>query len=491
MPDDFPLTQGLLDLASRQNGTVLQTHISWVVLLGDLAYKIKKPVDFGFLDFSTLPQRLHACQEELRLNRRLAADWYLAVVPICGTPAAPQFEGAGEPFEYAVKMRRFPPHALLDELLGQGAVSRQMIEQLADSLADFHHGCPAAPADGTSSAFGTYDSIVGPARQNFAQLAPFDANIKLAEPLARLAQWTENAAAKLQTTFSRRLQQDHVRECHGDLHAGNIAWIDGEPVIFDAIEFNADFRWIDTISEIAFLVMDLYARRQPQLARAALNRYLEQTGDYAGVAVLDFYLVYRAMVRAKIAAFEADWQRCRDYLQLARGFIEPPPARLYITHGLSGSGKSTVSAAMAATEPRLIRIRSDVERKRLFGLPALASSRAAGNIYTPEATRLTYRQIMDDARLCLASGYSCIVDAAFLRRNERLRFAELARAWQTPYTLVSCQADQATLISRLHARQRAGNDASEADESILHKQLTWAEPLNAAELAHARIIRSP
>lgn len=485
MSDTFPLSQSLLELAREQNGTVLQTHISWVVLLGDLAYKIKKPVDFGFLDFSTLSQRLHACEEELRLNRRLAADWYLAVVPISGTPARPEIEGTGEPFEYAVKMRRFPPHALLDEQLDQGTVDRPMIEQLADTIAAFHRQCPAAPADG---AFGNHAAILAPARQNFEQLAPFGTDIDLPEPLARLAQWTESTAAQLQTTFAQRLQHGHVRECHGDLHAGNIAWIDDKPVIFDAIEFNAGFRWIDTISEIAFLVMDLHARRQPQLARAALNRYLENTGDYAGVAVLDFYLVYRAMVRAKIAAFEANWPRCRDYLQLALNFITPTPACLHITHGLSGSGKSTVSHAMTVNEPRLIRIRSDVERKRLFGLHALASSHNKLDIYTPAATRLTYRKIMDDARRCLASGYSCIVDAAFLRRNERLRFAELARAWQANYSIIDCQADLPTLIDRLRARQHAGNDASEADEAILLKQTAWAEPLDARELAHTRTI---
>ena len=487
MPDDFPLTQGLLDLVRQRNGTLLQTHISWVVLLDDHAYKIKKPVNFGFLDFSTLPDRLHACQEELRLNRRLAADWYLAVVPVCGTPAAPELDGAGEAFDYAVKMRRFPPHALLDELLEAGAVNTAMIEQLADNVADFHQRCPVSP---TGSRYAAFDAILAPARQNFAQLAPFTAAIDLPGILAELAAWTEHTAQRLQPVFYQRAQQGHVRECHGDLHAGNIAWIDNKPVIFDAIEFNAAFRWIDTISELAFLVMDLFARQQAELAQCALNRYLEQSGDYQGVAVLDFYLVYRAVVRAKIAAFEANWPRCRDYLQLALSFTRPPPARLMITHGLSGSGKSTVSRNLAATQARLIRIRSDVERKRLHGLGALETSHEKMNIYTASATRLTYRLIMDAARACIAGGYSCIVDAAFLRRNERQRFAELARAWRVPFTIISCRADQATLTARLRARQQAGRDASEADETVLLKQLGWAEPLSAMEQQRTRIIES-
>lgn len=479
MNPDSSFALGLQQLADSRHGQLLQTHISWVLLVDDVAYKIKKPVNFGFLDFSDLAKRRHACEEELRLNRRLAPDWYLAVVPIGGTAAQPQLEAPGTPLEYAVKMRRFPAGSLLAQLLQHQQVTAAMIERLADTIAAFHAGLPPA---GNVEDWGRPDSIIAPVRQNFAQLAPFEAQIGLPGILSTLSQWSENHAERLRPAFTARRCNGHIRECHGDLHAGNIAWANAAPLIFDAIEFNPDLRWGDTISEIAFTVMDLQARQQPELARLLLNRYLEQSGDYAGLPLLDFYLVYRAVVRAKIAAFEANWPACREYLQLAQSFTRPPPPRLFITHGLSGSGKSTVSAHMALTQPRLIRIRSDVERKRLFGLAPLQPSRSHGNIYTPQATRQTYRQIMNGARNCLAGGYSCIVDAAFLKRNERHRFAELAQAWNVPYGIVHCEASRATLLARLQTRQQSGNDASEADAAILKKQLEWSEALTPAEL---------
>ncbi len=470
---------------------VLQTHISYVLLAGDYAYKIKKPVNLGFLDFSTLDARRRCCEEELRLNRRTAADIYLATVRITGTVVAPVLDGDGPAIEYAVKMRRFAQDDLLDRMAERGECSPALVDALARKLAAFHATVAIAEPN---SPFGTAERVMAPPRANFDHIEELIGESPDVPQLERLRTWTDREGARLARVFADRRRDGFVRECHGDLHLGNIALIGGEPTPFDCIEFNADLRWIDVMNEVAFLVMDLADHRLPGLAIRCLNAYCEATGDYAGLAVLRFYMVYRAMVRAKIACIRIQQPgiateakaaiavEYRGYFHLAERLAHRGTTALLLTHGLSGSGKTTV-AGVLAERFGAIRIRSDVERKRLFGLEASArtSSAVGGGIYDPEATRRTYGRLADLARSVIAAGWPVVVDATFLRETERTAFRVLARELSVPVVIVSCTAPEAELRARILAREQACSDASEAGLAVLARQRDSSEPTSREE----------
>lgn len=462
---------------------VVETHVSWVLLAGRYAYKIKKALNLGFLDYTTLARRRRFCEEEVRLNRRLAPNIYLDVVSIGGSRKAPRF-GARPAIEYAVRMRRFPVSRQMDRLLAHGKVEPRHLDALAAMLAAFHRGLPAAP-DGTD--WGSPARIRGEIRQNFAQLRTLLSAPSDLDAVAQLEAATRAEYAACRKVFSRRRAQGCVRECHGDLHLGNVVLSDGTPVPFDGIEFDPALRWIDVIDEAAFLAMDLMRYQRADLAWCFLNGWLEQTGDYAGLAVLRFYLAYRATVRAKVAAIRAGQgadarasEDCRAYLALANACLSERRPWLAITHGLPGSGKSTF-AQVAAMRLGAVRIRSDVERKRLFGLRPLDDSRSAGagaGIYGVDATRRTYERLRRLARDTLKAGFPVIVDAAFLRREERDCFRALAQECAVPFALVSLQASEAVLRARI--AQRRG-DASEAGLAVLHALRAVQQPLSQRE----------
>lgn len=473
----------------------LQTHISHVLLAGDYAYKIKKPLDLGFLDFSTLERRRYCCEEELRLNRRLAPQLYLEVVPIIGTAAEPRIGGEGEALEYAVRMRRFPQEALLS----RREVTPELIDRIAERVAAFHASIPAAPAD---SPFGQPEAVLFPMQQNFDQIRHFLANDSaLLAGLDPLEHWTRETYQQLRATLAARRAEGHIRECHGDMHLGNIALIGSELAIFDGIEFNPSLSWIDRINEVAFFVMDLEQAGRRVLARRFLNRYLELTGDYAGLSVLDFYKVYRALVRAKVTAIRfgqpglgeaeragvaTEYER---YVALAESYIRPRRPRLLITYGVSGSGKS-VLVRMLREEMPLIQVRSDVERKRLCGLGEAerSGSAASGGIYTEDATRRTYDHLRRLAEGILEAGYDVCIDATFLKGWQRALFASLAQEQGCELRILVPEAPEAVLRERVRVRHVAGEDASEADVAILESQLQAREPLSEAELRVALVV---
>ena len=268
---------------------VIETHISYVLLSGAYAYKIKKAVALGFLDFSTLARRRMYCEEELRLNRRLAPELYLAVVAITGPPDVPRFAGNGEAIEYAVQMTRFSQEDLLDRQLAVGCLSPDMIDQLADQLADFHGGAERAPPDGR---FGSPEAVWEPMAQNFAQLGKQLSDAAHRSRLADLEAWSRKRFSQLAGLLATRLRDGWIRECHGDLHLGNIARTGAGLRIFDCIEFDPGLRWIDVLNEIAFLTMDLEERGRADYGHRLLNRYLEANGDYSGLPLLAFYTVY-------------------------------------------------------------------------------------------------------------------------------------------------------------------------------------------------------
>ena len=467
----------------------IETHISHLLLAGEYAYKIKKPVDLGFLDFTTLAARRFYCEEELRLNRRLAPQLYLELVAIGGSCAAPVLGAAKGVIEYAVKMRRFAQEALFDRLAARSELECRHIDDLAGFIAGFHGAAARATA---ADSYGSATAVAQPMRQNFAQIKLLLASDSERKMLAAIENWSLRRHADLVPVFEMRRAQGFVRECHGDLHLGNIAWVDGAAMPFDCIEFNAELRWIDVMSEVAFLVMDLHMSGRDDFANRFLDGYLERSGDYAGLMLLDNYLVYRAMVRAKIAAIRAaqpeadeDGRRaaqadCAAHLALALRFTKPRRLALVIMHGLSGSGKSYVSQRLV-TQSSMMRLRSDVERKRLQGLAAQAKSGSGGfsGLYRVEATRATYAELARLARQVLAAGWPLVIDAAYLQRWQREIFRKLAAELALPFLIVSCRVDTALLRERVRQRSATGRDASEADLRVLEQQIASVEPLES------------
>ena len=492
------LVLGLVDSMRNQAETgrvlLVETHISWVLLSGHYAYKIKKCIALGFLDFSSLQDRRYYCEEEIRLNRRLAPSLYLNVISIGGSSEAP-FLGGQPAQEYAVRMRRFAASKQLDRLVLNNKISPQHIDSLAATIAYFHSSLPAAALN---SPFGTAKAIRADAEQNFEQLQGLLAEQTDIEILAALRRANEGEYATCRSLFGQRRMQGFVRECHGDLHLGNIVVIDGKPTPFDGIEFNPALRWIDVISEVAFTVMDLLHHQRIDLAWRFLNAWLEATGDYAGIPLLRFYIAYRAMVRAKVSAIRAaqaglthresaeTWASCRGYLALAADCYVRKQAALIITHGLPGSGKTTFSQ-MALERLPAIRLRSDVERKRLFGLAPLAHSQASSGIdlYATDITQRTYARLHELARELLLAGYRVIVDAAFLQQEERDHFSQLANELSVPFAIASLQARPETLRVRIMQRHQAANDASEADIAVLEKLHMSQQPLSPRERKQA------
>ncbi len=482
---------GLL-AADGQAVELLETHISWILLTRDHAFKIKKPVNLGFLDFSTLEKRKHFCEQELRLNRRFAPQLYQGVVTIGGTPESPHLDDLGAPLEYAVRMRRFPADALMDQLLDRGGVTAEMIDQIGQRTAALHASAPVAPAD---SDFGTPEQVWHPLAQGFAQLkallgSDHPEHTRLTETCA----WSERQYTALRSILAQRKASGRVRECHGDMHLGNLVALESGITPFDALEFDPALRWIDPMSEIAFLIMDLDHRAQPRLARRFLNHYLEQSGDYTGLSLLPFYLVYRATVRAKINAIRqrqpqlapeeavASAAQPHSYLALAQSYTRPPLPFLAITHGPSASGKS--KAAMALVEGLgVLRIRSDVERKRLAGLTPLeqSASQPGQGLYSEDMTQQTYRRLEQLARSAIDAGFSVVIDATFLERERRRQFMQLANTLKAPFIILSCMAPQGALRERLARRQNAAANVSEATPEVLARQLRNQSPLTPEE----------
>lgn len=499
MPDKNQrnLIRSLQNLSVYPHGTdrfqMIETHISWVFLCGPYAYKLKKALNLGFLDFTTLDKRKFYCTEELRLNGRLAPELYLAVVPITGTPEQPQLGGPGAAIEYAVKMRRFPQEALLSNRADQQRLEKTHIDQIIAQVADFHQTIPAATA---GTRYGNPEQVSAPVRENFAQIRERTREPRHVESLERMHAWAEQEYQTRYEQFRQRKQLGFIRECHGDMHLGNMAVIDGRPVIFDGIEFNPDLYWIDVMSEAAFLCMDLENRKMRNFAMRFLNGYLELTGDYAGLRVFRYYLAYRAMVRAKVAVIRLSQEAGRNpqsptaqeferYLQLALGYTRPQRPVLLVTHGLSGSGKSTLSAPLAE-KMGAIRIRSDRERQRLFGKGKMEGEPATigQGVYSNDATRKTYAKLAELAAAVLESGHSAIIDATFLERPQRDPFKQLADHLGAPMRILFFRADAAALRQRIQVRQRVGRDISEADLSVLEHQLAAYAGLDDDEQGH-------
>ena len=471
---------------------IVETHISWVILAGPFAYKIKKALDLGFLDFSTLEKRRFACSEEIRLNRRTAPDIYLDVVAIAGNATAPRF-GAAPVIEYAVRMHRFAREDGLDFLLARGALATADVDAVAAMIAAFH----AQAERSAGTAHGDPAQVQGDALANFVQMPLDGLNDDARKQLDHLRDWTLAEHARQAARMEARRRSGFVRECHGDLHLANMVRQNGRIVAFDCIEFSAEMRWIDVINDIAFTLMDLRHCGRPDLARRVQDIYLANTGDWDGVVLLPFYLTYRAMVRAKVAAIRASsavpeteahraaMRDCLAHLQLAGEFTRTGRGRLIITCGVSGSGKSHLTGGLIEVRD-WIRLRADVERKRLAGLAPLEQSHSdpQQGLYTPAATARVYAHLAALAEPMIAAGMTVIVDATFLRRTQRRAFGELAARLRVPFCILHLDADRTELEHRITTRNALGNDPSEADGTVLAAQLASAEPVTADETAY-------
>ena len=469
---------------------VIETHISWVVLTGPFAYKIKKPMNFGFLDFTDLSSREHFCNEELRLNQRLTQGLYLEVLSINGSADAPQLGGSGPTIEYALKMRQFPQSQLLSDVQARGELSEAHIDALAKQIADFHGATPAVAASHTLC---TPEAIAAPMRQNFEQIRPMLSDAADLQQLDALEAWVEASYTRLEPLLAQRASNGLIRECHGDIHLGNATLLDGQVVLFDCIEFNEPFRLIDIASDAAFLAMDLEDRGLKPFSRRFVSAWLERTGDYAALELLNFYKAYRAMVRGKVSLFrlgqETDavqraviLRQYRRYATLAESYSAIPSRLLAITHGVSAVGKSHV--AMRLVEALgAIRLRSDVERKRLFGEQNSADQDQLGaGIYNQDASAATYQRLHQLADAALHAGFPVVIDATYLKQAQRQAAGQVAEDTGVPFLILDCHAPDAVIASWLALRQDRAQDPSDATMDVIKAQQASREALSQDEL---------
>lgn len=471
---------------------VLETHISYVVLTGPYAYKIKKPVELSFLDFSTVEKRKHYCFEELRLNRRFSPDLYLAVIAITGSTEAPVLNGPGEVIDYVLKMVQFDTRAQLESVLKEDHLDTESVQVLAEHLAQFHRSVDKD----MEGDFGTPEVVQRCIKDNFSEIAPC-VKSDCQRAVGALEEWVDEQLRARWTAIAHRKKRGFVRECHGDLHLGNMVVINGSIRLFDCLEFNERLRWIDVVSEVAFLVMDFDYHGRRDLAFCFMNRYLMETGDYAGLELLPLYLVYRAMVRAKVACLRSlqstdggQSAALLAYLELARQCTGLPQPVLFITHGVSGSGKSWISERITNLLPA-VHIRSDVERLRCRNVSADGGLKGGPpNRYDKESIDQNYDRLLRLAEIILKAGFSVVVDATFLQGARRERFRRLAATVDAPFRILDFQCAEAVLRERVNRRKLEGRDPSEATVDVLEKQLKSAQPLNIWEKNHSISIRS-
>ena len=462
-PEAYPHRPGEIELR--------QTHISWVFLAGELVYKIKKPVDFGFLDFTTLEKRKHFCEREVVLNRRLCPEIYLGVVPVVKTPEGFRFEGEGEVVEWAVKMRRLPEEGMMGRLIKEGALTRNHLELLVQKLVPFYQ---KAETGLEVNRYGSLETVRFNVEENFEQTRAF-----VGKALSRLryeyiVAWSRRFMEENQGLFSARIEGGFIRDGHGDLYSANICYDDlREVYVFDCIEFNERFRCGDVAQDLAFLSMDLDFHGLTDFSRFFINRYVELSNDPGLYDLLDFYKCYRAYVRGKIGCFtwasegvpqeerEAALANARRYFDLAYRYAGGKPF-LIVVFGLSGTGKS-VLARTISTELLAEYYNSDVVRKELAGL--LPSEHRyepfEKGLYAPEMTERTYEELLRRAEAALLTGRDVVLDATYRKRAHREALLQLARKLEVPILFILCEAPEEVIRERLERRAQEAEEPSD------------------------------
>ena len=470
---------------------LMQTHASAVLLTGEFAYKLKKPVNFGFLDYSTVEKRQHFCNEEIRLNQRGAKELYLEVVAISHQDDKYCLGSDGEIVDYAVKMVQFPQESLLSNMFESGQITTTDVEEIGRVVARFH--ADAQKSEYISS-FGQVERVRRSIDDNYRQTEKYIGCAQTQQQYTETKAYTDRFLLEHSQLFLDRIAGGFIRECHGDLHLRNICRWHDKTLLFDCIEFNEPFRFVDTMYDVAFAVMDLEARGRKDLANRFLNTYAEQTGDWAGLQVLPMYLSRQAYVRAKVTSFlledpgissedkAAAAQTAGDYYRQAWAYTQSHQGRLIMLSGLSGSGKSTlgkqISQAMGG-----VHLRSDAVRKHLGGIPLL--NKGGDSLYTPEMTARTYQQVLELGAKLAAQGFTVILDAKYDRVSLRATVIDLAQSQGIPIQIVYCTASASVLRDRL--QHRTGDIADATVDLLASQQAAW-EDFTPAERAYVTVV---
>lgn len=440
----------------------LSTHGAHVFLAGDRAYKIKRAVDLGFFDFSTLEKRAKFLSLELDLNRRAAPGLYLGLRRLArSADGRLAWDGAGEVVEWVLEMRRFDQASLFDRMVREGRLTRRHVDLVADAIARLHRDADIRRDFGSADAYAR--SVVGVAEGRFASLPALDPAACL-----DLVDAARREIERRRPLIEARRDAGRVRRGHGDLHLRNICLFEGRPTLFDCLEFDESFAVTDVLYDLAFLIMDLLHRRRADFAARALARYLAWTEDHAGLALLPLFLSFRAMIRAHVTATMGEADEARVFLADARRYLRPAPPRLVAIGGFSGTGKSTLAAALApfvGPAPGAVVLRSDVLRKLIAG--ANPEDRLPPEAYRPDVTREVYGKLREQAAACLGAGHGAIIDAVAARPEERDAFADVARKAGVPFDGFWLEGDAAALALRIEAR---ADDASDATVEVLRSQ---------------------
>lgn len=466
--------------------TTIETHISIVFLTGQYAYKLKKPVNFGFLDFSSLENRKKYTRLEVKLNQRTAPELYIASIPVYADSEHQLSleENGSNPVEYLVKMHQFDPNQVLSRVLKHQTLNDDQITTLVNNICHLHDSAETCDAD---QRFGSFEDVVKPMEDNFPSLLQTFTEHEEQYKLKQLKNWTDHTHNQLKSSIESRKNLGHIKACHGDMHLDNITLIDDKPILFDGIEFNDQFRWIDKVSDLAFLIIDCDHRQQLFLSRKIIQQYFQITGDYDGLKVFRFYRVYRTMVRAKITALRAvqleDETQKKQTLAVAKSYIlqaenyayQATPPTLILMQGVSGSGKSHYAHQLLQVMDAHI-LSSDIERKRLFGIQPTqrVSENEKTKLYSPQMNQKTYQHLLRQAEQILNQGYNVIVDATFLKPEHRTPFEALATHLNLPFKQFIVEVNEAKIPqieANIVMRQTANLSASDADTSILHRQL--------------------
>jgi len=476
----------------KESIELIQTHISFILLTGEYAYKLKKNVDLGFLDYSTLEKRREFCFLELSLNQRTAPELYLEVVGIIQKGdrfqlTSPDFEektGESSPVEYAVKMRQFPQKNLFTALFEAGKLTEKDLEKTGEIVAKFHL---EAPTNDYISKFGEVSQIRQSLNNNYQLTEKYIGGPQTEKQYEETKEYTDLFLNKYREVFDKRINNNWIRECHGDLHLRNMCKWQDKIILFDCIEFKEAFRFVDVMYDVAFTVMDLEAKKRTDLANAFLNTYIEQTGDWEGLQVLPLYLSRQAYVRAKVNSLVLDdssiseekkqeaTKEAASYYKLAWEYAIPRCGRLILMSGLSGSGKST-NARYLARGLGAIQIRSDAVRKHLAGLSLEAEG--GEDLYSSEMTQKTYQRLVELGGILAKIGFTVILDAKFDRLQFRKEAMAIAKENQLPFNILYCDAPRSVLRSRLQQRQ---GDISDATADLLNSQISEAEPFAEEE----------
>lgn len=479
---------------------VIQTHISVIFIAGDSVYKLKKPMNLGFLDFTTLEKRRHYCRQEVALNSRFSENIYQGVVSIYLRDGVLGLQGPGEEVEIAVLMRKIPHDRIMINMLRKGVITPEMLEQLADRIVFFHSRAESSPE---ISSYGSLPVIYQNLRENFQQTEAFVGRTLHVRTHREIARLSYNFMESHSDLLAQRSSNGFIRDCHGDLHLDHVVFLD-KIMLFDCIEFNDRFRFGDTASDLSFLLMDLDYKAYPGFAQRVEKRYVEASGDGDMERLLPFYKSYRAFVRGKVHSFAIDEPEissrdrevhaanAADYFKLSLACLKqaPPPA-LIITVGLTGAGKSYLAERLG-NRLGVAPIRSDVVRKQSHGI-SLDEHRLdnyQAGIYTPNTTERTYDCMLRHAGEQLSSGKTAIIDASFLKLNHRLRAAELASSHKALFVILQCTAPVHLIRRRLETRMKEGKDPSDGRWEIYQGQLRAFDPICDQETRNLHVWNS-